>query len=54
VIPAETPRELSSRIAHAQLRVVPGRGHMLPLEAPDVVARALVDLVAGADAHHGS
>ncbi len=54
VIPAETPRQLSSGIARAQLRVVPGKGHMLPLEAPDVVARALVDLLAGADAHQQS
>lgn len=51
VIPAETARQLSSRIAHARLRVLPGKGHLLPFEAPDVVARALVDLTTGADAN---
>jgi pimeloyl-ACP methyl ester carboxylesterase len=45
VIPADTPRLLSSRIRGAELRVIPRIGHMLPLDAPDIVARAVLDVV---------
>lgn len=45
-IPARTPRLLSTRIAGAQLRIVPDVGHMLPLDAPAAVSRAITDLLA--------
>jgi non-heme chloroperoxidase len=40
--PVSRSRVLASRIPGAELRVLPGMGHMLPLEAPDEVARAIV------------
>ena len=49
-IPPVTPRLLSTGIAGAQLRVVPGVGHILPLDAPSVVARSVLDLLARAGA----
>lgn len=44
-IPAVTPRLLSTRIAGAELRIVPDVGHMLPLEAPAAVSDAITDLL---------
>ena len=39
-------RQLSDLIVGSRLQVVPSAGHMLPLEAPDVVSRAIADFVA--------
>lgn len=48
-IPAVTPRQLSSRIAGAELRIVPDVGHMLPLDAPAAVSTAIADLLQRVD-----
>lgn len=47
VIPPATPHLLADRIAGARLRVVPAVGHQLPLDAPDAVAHAVLDLLCG-------
>jgi pimeloyl-ACP methyl ester carboxylesterase len=39
-------RQLSDMIAGSRLQIVPSAGHMLPLEAPDVVNRAIAEFVA--------
>jgi pimeloyl-ACP methyl ester carboxylesterase len=39
-------RQLSDMIAGSRLQLVPGAGHMLPLEAPDTVNRAIAEFVA--------
>ena len=44
--PLTRARVLASRIPLAELVVLPRLGHMLPLEAPDVVAAAIVELAA--------
>lgn len=36
-------RELADGIAGAQLRIIEGSGHMVPLEAPEVLATLIVD-----------
>lgn len=45
---ALTPVRAAQRIAHlvegARLEIVPGAGHQLPLEAPDLVARLILDV----------
>jgi pimeloyl-ACP methyl ester carboxylesterase len=38
-------RQLSDMIAGSRLQIVPAAGHMLPLEAPDVVNRAIAEFV---------
>ena len=36
-------RELADGIVGAQLRIIEGSGHMVPLEAPEVLATLIVD-----------
>ena len=43
--PVEHARRLAEAVPGAELTIVPGAGHMLPLEADQVVSAALVDLV---------
>ncbi|MCA1221001.1 alpha/beta fold hydrolase, partial [Streptomyces sp. 8L] len=38
---------LLPHLPHARLDIVPGSGHLLPLEAPGAVAEALEDFSAG-------
>lgn len=45
--PVRHTRRLAELVPNAALDVLPGRGHMLGFEAPDVVAEHLVDLVEG-------
>ena len=40
-------RRAAEHLPAAQLDVVPGAGHMLPFEAPDVVAERLAALLPG-------
>jgi pimeloyl-ACP methyl ester carboxylesterase len=40
--PQRYARFLADAIGSAELTVLPGRGHMLPLETPDTVARTLI------------
>jgi pimeloyl-ACP methyl ester carboxylesterase len=42
--PPGRARELAAGIRGAELTVLPGKGHMLPLEAPDEVADAIARL----------
>jgi 3-oxoadipate enol-lactonase len=44
----ELSLELSTLITDSRLQIVPSAGHMLPLEAPDVVNAAIAEFVAGA------
>jgi pimeloyl-ACP methyl ester carboxylesterase len=44
-IPAERARELASLAADSKYVEIPGAGHATPIEAPDAVAHALLDLV---------
>jgi alpha-beta hydrolase superfamily lysophospholipase len=39
-------RQLSDMIVGSRLQIVPSAGHMLPLEAPEVVNRAIAEFVA--------
>lgn len=41
--PEAAGRRISSLVPGARLEVVPGAGHMLPLERPDLVARLILD-----------
>jgi pimeloyl-ACP methyl ester carboxylesterase len=50
LVPLTTARALASAIPGAELRVVAGAGHDLPLEAPDAVVSAVVDLVGRVEA----
>ena len=43
-------RQLSDMIVGSRLQIVPSAGHMLPLEAPDVVNRAIAEFVASVSA----
>ena len=44
--PPALSRQLADTIVGARLQIVPAVGHMLPLEAPDVVNRAISDFIA--------
>jgi pimeloyl-ACP methyl ester carboxylesterase len=48
--PLPRARELAAAIPGAELRLLQGKGHMLPIEAPDEVAAAILDTVATAAA----
>jgi pimeloyl-ACP methyl ester carboxylesterase len=48
--PADHSRAMSAALPSAQLIVVPGAGHVVILEEPDVVDAALIDLVSRAEA----
>jgi Predicted hydrolases or acyltransferases (alpha/beta hydrolase superfamily) len=45
--PATLQAELISRIPNTALQILPGVGHLSPLEAPDALARLIGDFVAG-------
>jgi pimeloyl-ACP methyl ester carboxylesterase len=45
LVPLNTARALASALPAAQLRILAGAGHDLPLEAPEAVASAIVELV---------
>jgi len=47
--PASHSRTMSAALPSAQLIVVPGAGHVVILEQPDVVDAALIDLVSRAE-----
>jgi pimeloyl-ACP methyl ester carboxylesterase len=42
----DAARELQRRLPHAQLRAVPGAGHLVPLEQPEAVAAATLAFLA--------
>ena len=46
ITPVAAAEAMSARITHAELHVVPGAGHMTPMEAPDAVAAILSRLFA--------
>jgi len=50
LVPPATARALAAAIPGADLRTLVGVGHDLPLEAPDAVAAAVVDLIARVEA----
>jgi 3-oxoadipate enol-lactonase len=41
LIPPDVSREMAARIPGARLEVLPGAGHLAPLEVPDAFNRAL-------------
>jgi thioesterase CepJ len=43
--PPAAGRVLAEAIPGGQFRLIPGAGHMLPIEAPDQVRRLLVDFL---------
>jgi pimeloyl-ACP methyl ester carboxylesterase len=45
VLPPRVSRELAATLPHARFRLVPDAGHVIPVEAPDVVADAVVGLM---------
>jgi pimeloyl-ACP methyl ester carboxylesterase len=51
--PPAVSQEMAARISGAELRIVPGAGHVSSLEAPAEVTRALRDLVRRAFPEHG-
>jgi pimeloyl-ACP methyl ester carboxylesterase len=44
---AELQRELARLSPEGRQVIVPGTGHMIPLDAPEVVIRAVRDVLAG-------
>jgi pimeloyl-ACP methyl ester carboxylesterase len=46
VIAAEQVRKMADAVPQAQLSVVPGAGHLVPIEQPQAVARLLADWIA--------
>lgn len=48
--PPEQAREIADAVPQAELQVLPDCGHMLTLEAPEAVSRALLDWCARLDA----
>jgi pimeloyl-ACP methyl ester carboxylesterase len=50
IVPLARARETAAAIDRSRLVVVPGAGHLLPLEAPGPVAEAVASVAAGADA----
>lgn len=49
--PVDRHREISSEVPGARLRVLPGVGHLSPLEAPEPVAAALAGWLSWSDPH---
>ncbi|MBK7721291.1 MAG: alpha/beta hydrolase [Austwickia sp.] len=47
LIPVAHSEALKAEIPHAELTVLPGRGHMLPYEAADAIADAIISLFDG-------
>jgi pimeloyl-ACP methyl ester carboxylesterase len=47
ITPPDVARAMHSKIPNAQLEVIPGAGHMAPMEQPDAVTRAIERFVAG-------
>jgi pimeloyl-ACP methyl ester carboxylesterase len=55
VLPTELMREeVAARLGDASVKPIAGAGHLLPLEAPDAVAAAILDLQAGASSGEAS
>lgn len=50
---APAPQLLQLRLAHCDWRQVPGTSHFLPMEAPDAVLKAFLDVAAMADRQRG-
>jgi pimeloyl-ACP methyl ester carboxylesterase len=48
ITPPVAARAMAEELADVRLRLVPGAGHMTPMERPDEVRQALADLWAGA------
>jgi len=48
ITPPALAREMAARIGRGEVRVIPGAGHLSPLEQPALVARAIMDCVRGA------
>lgn len=48
-IPVAKAHELASLIPGARLRLIPGAGHLVPLDAPAQLVAALVDFLSGDD-----
>jgi pimeloyl-ACP methyl ester carboxylesterase len=49
LVDPDAVRAAADRIPHAAFELVPGAGHWLPRDAPDVVSRHLLDLVSATD-----
>lgn len=47
LIPVSNAEALKRALPHADLMVLPGRGHMLPYEAPEAIADAIISLFDG-------
>ena len=45
LVPAASARALASSIPEAELRVLAGAGHDLPLEVPDALASAVLEIL---------
>jgi pimeloyl-ACP methyl ester carboxylesterase len=43
--PPALAREMAAGISGAKLEVIPDAGHLTPLERPDAVTRALIELL---------
>jgi pimeloyl-ACP methyl ester carboxylesterase len=44
MLPPRVVRELAATLPHAALRILPGAGHVIPVEDPDAVAAAALEL----------
>jgi len=47
VLPPRVGRALAAELPRAELRVIPDAGHVMPVEAPDAVADAVLELAYG-------